>query len=277
MIDLHTHTTASDGQHEPAELVRFARDAGITRLAITDHDTVNGLAEAFEAARGTGMEIIPGIELSSALGAKDIHILGHFVRPDDPALVASCAHQEGGRRRRMEKMVQRMNELGFPVRMEHVESVAGGSTNLCRPHLARAMVELGFCRHPQDAFDRFIGDGLPAFVAHERLEARDAIALVHAAGGTATLAHPGVDRIDRRQIAQLREMGLDGLEVFHSDHDPGMRERYLQIAREHGLVPTAGSDFHGERVAADRRLGTASMAVDQFLELRSRAGVRISF
>jgi 3',5'-nucleoside bisphosphate phosphatase len=272
MIDLHSHTTASDGQHAPAELVQLARDAGLTRLAITDHDTVNGLPEAFEAAREIGIEIIPGIEISSVLGGKDIHILGHFVRLDDPELVASCAHQEGGRRRRMEQMVQRMNELGFPVRMEHVQAIAGDSNNLCRPHLARALVELGFCRHPQDAFDRFIGDGQPAFVAHERLTAKEAIALIHSAGGTATLAHPGVDRIDRRQIAQLREMGLDGLEVFHSDHDPGMRQRYLEISREQGLVPTAGSDFHGDRVAPDRRLGTASLALDQFLALRSRAG-----
>jgi predicted metal-dependent phosphoesterase TrpH len=171
-------------------------------------------------------------------------------------------------------MVQRMNELGFPVRMEHVLAIAGDSRNLCRPHLARASVQLGYCRDPQDAFDRFIGDGRPAFVAHERLEARDAIALIHSAGGTATLAHPGVDRIDRRQIAQLREMGLDGLEVFHADHDPGMRERYLQIAREHYLVPTAGSDFHGQNVAPDRRLGSASLDLEHFLALRSRAAAR---
>jgi 3',5'-nucleoside bisphosphate phosphatase len=272
MIDLHSHTTASDGQHSPADLVKLASTAGVTRLAITDHDTVNGLPEALEAAQGAGIEIIPGIEISSVVGEKDIHILGHFVRRDDPALVASCVHHEGARRRRMERMVQRMNELGFPVRMEHVQAIAGDSRNLCRPHLARALVELGFCRAPQEAFDRFIGDGQPAFVPHERLEAKEAIALIHSAGGSATLAHPGVDRIDRHQIATLRQVGLDGIEVFHSDHDPGMRERYLRFAREHDLVPTAGSDFHGDRVAPDRRLGSASLALEHFLALRSRGG-----
>ena len=270
MIDLHSHTTASDGQYPPADVVRRARDAGVTSLAITDHDTTNGLAEALEAAAAIGIELVPGIEISSALGRRDIHLLGHFVRPDDPDLVAFCSRREGDRRRRMEEMVGRMNALGFPVSMERVESIAGDSKNLCRPHLARALVERGYCRSPQEAFDRFIGDEGPAFAPTERLEAGDAIALIHSAGGAATLAHPGPDRFDRYQIGQLRALGLDGLEVFHPDQDPGMRDRYLGIARELDLVPTAGSDFHGDRVAPDRQLGTASLSPAHFEALRAR-------
>jgi predicted metal-dependent phosphoesterase TrpH len=271
MIDLHSHTTASDGQFPPAELVRRAREAGVTRLAITDHDTVNGLPEALAAAGPAGLEIVPGIEVSSAFAKADIHLLGHFVDPRHPGLTAFCARREGDRRRRMEEMVQRMNALGFPVRMEQVQSIAGDSENLCRPHLARALVEMGYCRDPQEAFDRFIGDGRPAFVPTERIAAGDAIALIHSAGGAATLAHPGPDRFHRYEIGQLRALGLDGLEVYHPDHDPGTRERYLGIAREHDLVPTAGSDFHGDRVAPDRQLGTASLALAHFEALRSRA------
>ena len=272
MIDLHSHTTASDGQYPPAEVIRRARDAGVTCLSITDHDTVNGLVEALEMAVEIGIELVPGIEISSALGKRDIHLLGHFVRPDNSQLVAFCSRREGDRRRRMEAMVRKMNALGFPVSMAHVESIAGDSQNLCRPHLARALVEMGYCRNPQEAFDRFIADDGPAFVPTERLEAGEAIALIHSAGGAATLAHPGPERFDRYQIGRLRAQGLDGLEVFHPDHDPGARERYLGIARELDLVPTAGSDFHGDRVAPDRQLGTASLSPAHFEALRSRAG-----
>lgn len=273
MIDFHSHTTASDGELGPAELVERARKAGITRLAVTDHDTVNGLAEAVEAARLAGdIEVIPGIEISTRVAGEDIHLLGHFVRPDDPALVAFCARQEGERRRRMERMVEKLNALGIPVRMERVEEVAGGSENLCRPHLARALVQMGRCATMQEAFERYIGDGGPAFAAQERIDAKDAIALVHGAGGTATLAHPAVDRMDRGRIRLLAADGLDGLEVFHPDHDAATRERYLAIARELSLVPTAGSDFHGGDTAPDHGLGSASLAPEHYAALWARRG-----
>ncbi len=271
MIDLHSHTTASDGQHSPSELVRLAHAAGVTRLAVTDHDTLAGLPEAIKAAQEVGLEIIPGIEVSTSILGKDIHILGHFVRTDDPALVAFTAQQEGERRARMERMVAKLRGMGVPVSMEQVERVAG-SDNLCRPHLARALVELGLCRNVQDAFSRFIGDGQPAFSPHLRPEAAEAIRILCGAGGVATLAHPACDGIDRYQIGVLKELGLGGLEVFHSDHNPSVREKYLKIARELDLVPTAGSDFHGEKVAPDAVLGKTSLAPENFEKLRARRG-----
>lgn len=270
MIDLHAHTTASDGQHAPSELVRRAHAAGVTTLAVTDHDTLAGISEAQEAGTRLGVEIVVGIEVSTVLGAHDIHILGHFVRPTDEPLARFIARQGGERRRRMEGMVQRMNELGYPVGMHHVEAIAQ-SENFCRPHLARALVDLGYCTSTQDAFSRFLSDEGPAYVAQERIDARETIALLHAAGGTASLAHPAADGMDRYQIAQLRDLGMDGLEVFHTDHNPSVREKYLKIAAELDLVATAGSDFHGEAVSPNARLGTIGLDPARFAALRARA------
>lgn len=275
MIDLHSHTVASDGEHTATELVALARARGVSILAVTDHDTVAALAEARRAALSgrPPVEIIPGIELSTEIGGVDIHVLGHFLRPEDEALGRHIAWQGGERRRRMEGMVQKLNAQGIPVRMEQVEAVAG-SENLCRPHLARALMDLGVCRDSQDAFRRLIGDGAPAFVAQQRLPAKDAIALIHGAGGVATLAHPGLDKIDRYQIQQLREAGLDGLEVFHADHHPSQREKYLKIAGDLDLVPTAGSDFHGGTVSPGRRLGDSPLEPRYFERLRALAARR---
>jgi hypothetical protein len=270
VIDLHSHTTASDGQHSPSELVRLAHAAGVTRLAVTDHDTLAGLSEAMEAARPLGLEVIPGIEVSTSILGVDIHVLGHFVKTDHPGLLAYTAWQEGERRARMERMVVRLNEMGIPVTMSRVEAVAG-SDNLCRPHLARALVEMGLCRSTQDAFSRYIGDGQPAYSGHQRAEAAEAIRLIREAGGVATLAHPACDGMDRYQIGQLKKLGLGGLEVFHPDHNPSVREKYLKIARELDLVPTAGSDFHGEKVSPDSKLGSASLDPALFDALRARA------
>ena len=181
MIDLHSHTNASDGQHAPRELIALARQAGVTTLAVTDHDTVAGLAEAIAEARSNcGPEVVPGIEISTEVNGVDIHVLGHFLHFDDPALLRYTAQQGGERRRRMEGMVAKMNALGLPVTMARVEAIAQ-SENFCRPHLARALVELGYVKDTQDAFSRYIGDDGPAFVSQERLSAKEAIAVIRVA------------------------------------------------------------------------------------------------
>lgn len=269
MIDLHSHTTASDGEHAPAALIALAHRAGVTRLAVTDHDTVGGLAEATAAGQALGVEVIPGIEVSTFVERVDIHVLGHFVDPTHPDLVAYAQHQGGERRRRMERMIEKLNAMGIPVRMERVEALAG-SDNLCRPHLARALIELGLCQTMSDAFDRYIGDSAPAFTGHERLPAAEAIALIRKCGGTATIAHPQVDGMERYHLKILRDAGLSGVEVFHPDHNPSVREKYLRIAQELDLVPTAGSDYHGGEITAERGLGTANLDVRYFQALSAR-------
>lgn len=223
-----------------------ARAAGVTTLAVTDHDTVAGVAEAIDAARALGgIEIVPGIEVSTSIGSTDIHVLGHFIRPDEPGLLAFTAGQERERRARMERMVAKLNELGVAVTMAEVEAQAE-SDNLCRPHLARVLVARGICGDMQAAFTRYIGDDAPAFSPHRHPDAREAIALIHAAGGKATLAHPASDKVERAQIVALAEQGLDGVEIFRPETPKDIREGYHAIAIELGLAVTGGSDFHGE-------------------------------
>lgn len=271
MIDLHSHTTASDGQYPADTLLALARQAGVRTLAVTDHDTVGGLPAAIAAARAEGLRLVPGIEFSAFVHGKEAHVLGHFVSPDDPKLKTFGETLRFERERRMEQMVEKMRALGFPVRMEDVLRVAGPEAQLGRPHLARALVERGWTTSTKEAFDRWLGDGRPAWVDRYRLSGEEAVTLIKGAGGTATLAHPGTSRMERYDIQALRAAGLEGLEALHTDHNPSVRAKYLKIAAELDLVPTAGSDFHGEKVAPARKLGDAAMPEENFERLRARA------
>jgi predicted metal-dependent phosphoesterase TrpH len=270
MIDLHSHTTASDGQYPPEELVRMALKAGITRLALTDHDTVAGISAARASAQANGLELIAGIELSATLNRREVHVLGHFVEPLEPELARFSESKRSERHRRMEQMIQKLRSIGIPMTLAEVEAQSGGE-NLGRPHLARALLERGLVSSVKEAFDRYLGNGCPAFVEREELLTADAIGLIHRAGGTATLAHPGVSKVERFEIERLKHEGLDGLEVHHSDQGPSMQAKYLEIAHACELVPTAGSDFHGELVAPRRLLGSVAMAEAEFERLRARA------
>ncbi|MBM4378747.1 MAG: PHP domain-containing protein [Deltaproteobacteria bacterium] len=270
MIDLHAHTTASDGEHPASELFALARAAGVTHLAVTDHDTVAGLEEAERQAAAHGVVLVPGLEISALLSGREVHVLGHFVDRRHPGLAGMAQRMREERQRRMETMVERVQKLGFPIRMAHVEHLAGDA-NLGRPHLARVFVEQGWCADVREAFDRFLGDGKPAYVDRYRLTTAEAIRLIRDAGGTATLAHPGVNRVERYELQQLRAEGLSGLEVHHGDHQPELREKYLRLAAEFDLVPTAGSDFHGARTTPNRKLGTADTGETRFRQLHARA------
>lgn len=271
MIDLHSHTTASDGQYSPEELLRLAHEAGITTLAVTDHDTVAGLAACAEAAAARGIRLIPGIEVSCFLGKKEIHMLGHFVDPKEPGLASFDQHLKLERHKRMEQMVAKMQALTFPVTMEHVLAIAGDA-HLARPHLARALVELKYCSSTKDAFDRFLKDGGPAAVPRFEVSVKEAVELIRKAGGTATVAHPGVSKVERFELEEMARAGLTGLEVEHSDHPPSLREKYRQWTGELGLVATSGSDFHGEKVAPGRLLGKVSMSAEALAALEARSG-----
>lgn len=273
MIDLHSHTTASDGQYAPSELLARAASAGVTVLAVTDHDTVAGLAEAAEAARAHGVELVPGIELSAFIHGREVHILGHFLRPEDEDLARFSERLRQERDRRMEAMVAKLRQLGYPVRLEQVLEVAGDA-QLGRPHLARVMVDRGWCLDVKEAFDRFLGTGRAAWVERFKLEGAEAIRLIRDAGGTATLAHPAASKMERVEIRALARAGLMGLEVGHGDPNPSVRRKYLGLAAEFGLVPTAGSDFHGEKVSPDHRLGSAAMEPALFQQLKAHATAR---
>lgn len=247
MIDLHLHTTASDGRCTPEELVDRAAEAGVSVLAVTDHDTTAAIREVAARARRRGIEAVSGIEITAIADGRDVHVLGYFFDPADELLAAFLATQRAARVARVEAIAARLEDLGMPVDVRHLieRAKADPSRSIGRPQIARAMVEAGYAVDTRAAFDKWLGRGLPAFIARAGVAPDEVIQVVHRAGGLASLAHPGKTDDDDR-IAFLRDAGLDALEAFHPDHDAAAVERYVALARELGLLLTGGSDFHGD-------------------------------
>jgi 3',5'-nucleoside bisphosphate phosphatase len=269
MIDLHSHTTASDGQFAPAAQVALAAKAGVTVLAITDHDTVDGVAEASLEAQRLGLRLIAGIEISIIHNRRELHILGHFVDPTDDELARHAVCLKAERDGRMEEMLRRLASVNIRLDLEEVRQVANGAP-LARPHLARALVERRICASVREAFDRFLGDGKVAHVMRQEVTAAQAIGLIHRAHGTATLAHPGPSKVNRLEVETFAQAGLDGLEVGHLDHPPSQQEKFREWARALSLVCTAGSDFHGQAIAPDRLFGHVTMSPSELEALEAR-------
>ncbi len=242
MVDLHMHSTASDGAIAPDGVVQAARAAGLSAIALTDHDTIGGLAEARQAGERLGVRVIAGVELSALEGDREVHVLGlHLSRTDE--LERHLTTFRASRRVRAERIVEMLNRLGVPITIEGVlEEAAGGAVG--RPHIARVLVANGWAADFRDAFDRYLGAGRPAFVAKQRVSVSDAIALIHRAGGIAVLAHPGPEG-NRRWLESLAALGLDGVEVRHPGHTPDDTARLGALADHLGLVPSGGSDWHG--------------------------------
>jgi 3',5'-nucleoside bisphosphate phosphatase len=269
IIDIHTHSLASDGEHLAPALAERAAAAGLTVWGLCDHDTVAGLISGGEAARRLGLRFVPGIELSAFLDKREIHLLGHFVDPVHEQLIRFEDFLAVHRRQRVGQIIGRLAALGVYVTAEAIERHSGGKT-IGRPHVAKAIMEAGHARTVKEAFDLFLGEGRAAYVQRYRLDAPEAVALVRAAGGTVTVAHPGVTHLEKGELARLRELGVAGLEVIHPEHHPSLREKYERLAAELDLVPTAGSDYHGESVSPDRHLGAVSMTAEALARLESR-------
>lgn len=241
-IDLHLHSTASDGTSTPEAVVLAGRAAGLMALALTDHDTVDGIPEAQGAAAGAGLELVPGVELSAYDGADEIHVLGlHLVELD--ALREALGVFRSSRRERAEGIVRLLNGLGVRITFDDVLAVAKEAA-IGRPHIARAMVGNGWAMDLRDAFDRYLGAGRPAYLDKRRITIPEAIELVHRSGGIAVLAHPGPDATHDR-VERLAAMGLDGVEVIHPSHSADDRARLLSLTKHLNLVPSGGSDSHG--------------------------------
>jgi len=269
IIDLHTHSTASDGQYAPAEVATRAAAVGTRAWALTDHDTVAGLEEGAGAARPLGIRFVPGIELSAFLERREIHILGHFVDPVHRTLRDFEDLLADHRRTRVRKIVRLLAENGVSVTEEAIVACSGGKT-IGRPHVARAMLATGVVGSVKEAFDRFLGEGQPAYVGRFRLLAEDGVKMIRQAGGVATLAHPGVSKVNPGELPRLRALGFDGVEAYHPDHPREQAAKYREAADRAGLVCTAGTDYHGEVVAPDRFLGTSSMAPAELERLEAR-------
>ena len=242
LVDLHVHSTASDGSRAPADVVQEARRVGLAAIALTDHDTVAGVAEASAAGRAHGVRVVSGVELSAVEGDVETHILGLHLS-DTRDLEARLVLLRDMRRTRAERMVERLNLLGVRITLQAVlEQAAGGAIG--RPHIARAMIAEGWAVDFRDAFDRYLGNGKPAFVAKDRLPIAEAIHLIHRAGGLALLAHPA-SAGTRERVAAFVALGIDGLEVRHPSHTPDDVARLSALVDHFGLVPSGGSDWHG--------------------------------
>jgi len=251
-VDLHVHSTASDGSLTPEAVVALAKERGLAALALTDHDTIDGLDAALAAGARLEIEVIPGIEISARYpgGGGSMHILGYFIHPRHPGLDDQLAILQQARADRNPQIIAKLNKLGISITMDDVRAASGGG-QIGRPHIARALVAAGYIAHVQQAFDRFLKSGGAAYVPKFRFPPDQAIALIRDAGGLAVLAHPftlgvGESPALKKLVGELKALGLSGLEVFYPEHSPGQQTFYLQLCREFGLVPTGGSDFHGD-------------------------------
>jgi 3',5'-nucleoside bisphosphate phosphatase len=273
-IDLHTHSLYSDGTFTPRELLELARERGLGTVALTDHDTTNGLAEAAAAGEESGVEVVPGVEFSTVYNGEGVHILCYFMDPAYPDLMTELRRLQDDRFRRGELMVERLQELGYPISFQRVRQIAQGG-NIIRPHVAQALVEAGVVPTVKDAFsDELIGSRGRAYVEKHALHPLQAMALIHGAGGACVLAHPGTWRetnpVPSTLIEELAEAGLDGIEASHPEHTPEVEARYVATARELGLFWTGSSDCHGIRYDPVR-LGTRTTPPEQFEALKARA------
>jgi hypothetical protein len=272
LIDLHLHTTASDGTLSPHELVTRVAAAGLRTFAVTDHDTVAGLAEACAMAARLGLTFVSGIEITAVEDARDVHVLGYYIDPDDTRLAAFLATQRADRVRRVHDIVQRLAAQGCPVDLAAILSRAAGGSgrSVGRPQIADALIAAGHAADRDDAFARYLGEQGSAFVPRHGAPAADVVRVIARAGGIASLAHPGLTRRDDL-IPSLAAVGLAALEVRHSDHDAATEAKYRELARAHGLAVSGGSDYHGQSTGCAPSLGTIVLPNADFVQLEARA------
>lgn len=270
MIDLHLHTTASDGCLTPADLVDAAHAAGLTIISITDHDTTAGVEEARSAAQARGIDLVPGIEISAVADGRDLHVLGYFIDTTSAALRAFLERQQDDRVRRVTAMVDRLAALGCPIDADPVLADARRGRSVGRPQIALALVAAGHVRTRDEAFTRYLEPDRPAYVPRAGTPPEHVVHVVHQAGGIASLAHPGVSRRDHL-IPALVEAGLDAVEARHTDHDGIVEAHYRSLARHYRLLVTGGSDFHGDGSHRAPRLGVVTLPFEDYSALSAAA------
>jgi hypothetical protein len=281
LCDLHTHSTASDGTSSPAEVVRIAKRIGLRAVALTDHDTLDGVEEAAREAKHLGVEFVPGCEISLDGVPGTFHMTGVDIDPSDPILRERLDFVRKGREGRNAEMVEKLSALGIPVTMQEVAAEAGGDV-VGRPHFARVLVKRGVVKDFKEAFDRFLGKGRAAYAERERLPLPEAIGAIHGAGGVAILAHPYTVAIAdpaeyERWLREMADGGLDGIETVYTEHSAADERHYRELAGRCGLLESGGSDYHGENKAnTEVGVGKGALRIPySFLEaLRGRARSR---
>jgi predicted metal-dependent phosphoesterase TrpH len=276
VIDLHLHTTASDGKLTPVELVREVVAAGVTTMAVTDHDTVGAVPDVLAAAEACGIPAVAGIEITAVHAGRDVHVLGYFIDPADADLNAFLVRQRQDRRRRVQEIADRLETVGAPIDRDALSAAAnlpGKSPG--RPLVAAALIKAGHVRDISEAFDRYLSPGAPAFIERQGAPPADVVRLIAAAGGLAALAHPGKLKMDEL-IPGMVEAGMPAIEVFHSDHDAADVARYRETAARFGLLVTGGSDYHGPGTNRAGYLGRVGISPAEYAALVERARTRSS-
>jgi len=276
-VDLHLHTTFSDGTLSPSELVRLCASNGLKIISVSDHDSTEGLREAEDAIHQfSDMELIPGVELSTDVPNAEVHLLGYFVDVGDPKFQRVLARFRKGRVERGRSMVERLNEMGLSITWERVQQIADGAS-IGRPHIAQALVEAGYVKYPKDAFDKYIGRNGVAYVERIRVTPVDAVGILIDNGALPVLAHPtyyddksqqGDDSGLRAVLRELKDAGLVGMEVYYKDYDPDQVARLAGLAEAFDLVPCGGTDYHASGNPGEPEPGAAGPAMDSVAELR---------
>ncbi len=242
-VDLHIHSTMSDGTLTPDQIVRVAQQKNLTAIAITDHDALAGVAPAIQAAEGSTLQVLPAVEISTEYHSAEVHILGYFIDTQAPNLLEKLKKIRAARRDRARRIAQKLTDLGLAITYEQIAAEAGEGS-IGRPHVAATLVKAGYVQTSQEAFSRYLIPGRPAYVPRYRLKPSAAIQEIIQAGGLAVLAHPGIDNA-QQYVDELMQYGLGGLEAYHTNHSPARTRQFLQLAQRLGLLITGGTDSHG--------------------------------
>ena len=274
LADLHVHTTASDGTLTPEQTVREADRLGLAAVGIADHDTIAGVAPALASSVGTGVLVVPAVEINTDYENDEVHLLGYYIDHESSALGAHLERLRQARMERAARIVERLNQLGLNVTLDRVKAIAGKGA-IGRPHIARAIVEAGGASTLNGAFGKYLVRGAPAFVERHKLTPFQAVGMIHEARGVAVLAHPGISKHDEL-IPELVRSDMQGIEVFHSDHSASQTQHYMEIARRCGLVPTGGSDSHGPYNMKTIPIGHVTVVMAVVHQLKALAEARRS-
>ena len=274
-VDLHTHSTASDGRLSPAEVIRKSAEAGLSIIAITDHDTVDGIVPALEAAKTfPWLKVIPGVEISTDVPEGEVHVLGYFIDYTSPELQASLRRMRNSRQERAKRMIAKLGNLGLPIEWERVKEIAGGGS-IGRPHLAQAMLEKGHIASFKEAFTKYIGGGGPAYVERDKMTPVEAVELILQANGLPVLAHPLTINDPETIIIELKAAGLVGIEAYYDGYTAEEINRLVSLAERHSLIATGGSDYHGLDDSTETMIGGADVPIESAEQLITLAKQRV--
>ena len=272
-VDLHLHTNQSDGRLTPVELITLVAERGLKLVAVTDHDTTDGLASAFATATAyPQLTIIPGVELSTDIPGNEVHILGYYIRYEDPSFQATLARFREVRVGRAQEMVSRLADMGMPLEWERVREIAGEGA-IGRPHIAQALIEKGYVSGRQEAFDKYLGRNGPAYAEREKITPEEAVRLIAGVGGVPVMAHPGYTDDLENVLTGLVDAGLKGMEVHYAQYDEKARAELADVAERHGLIPCGGTDYHATGVDGEHLPGEIGPPMETVERLKALAGV----